>query len=96
MSCAADRLAALDMADVDGAGHEARDVVSLLSRWLAPAHRVRLTARFQLFVEATRDPEILELLAGPRQAFVVPEFPASSTPHAPCATQVRLIPSSPR
>jgi hypothetical protein len=37
---------------------------------MAPARRVRLVARFQLFVEATRDPEIRELLNAPRQAFV--------------------------
>lgn len=69
-SCAADRLVALDMADVDAAGGDGRDVVSLLAHWMAEAQRVRLVARFQLFVEATRDPEIRQLLAGPRQAFV--------------------------
>jgi hypothetical protein len=37
---------------------------------MAPAQRVRLVARFQLFVEATRDPKIRLLLAAPRQAFV--------------------------
>lgn len=68
-ACAADRLVALDLADVDGAG-DARDVTQLLLHWLAPAQRERLVARFQLFVEATRDPETRALLAGPRQAFV--------------------------
>lgn len=69
-SCAADRLAALDMADVNAAGDDGRGVLLLLSHWLAPAQRVRLLARFQLFVEATRDPDIRQLIAGPRQAFV--------------------------
>jgi len=69
-SCAADRLVALDMADVDAAGDDARDVAQLLAHWMAAPQRVRLVARFQLFVEATRDPEIRALLAGPRQAFV--------------------------
>jgi DNA-binding transcriptional regulator YbjK len=69
-SCAADRLVALDMADVDGAGDHGRDVVLLLAHWMAPAQRVRLLARFQLFVEATRDSTIRALLAEPRKAFV--------------------------
>jgi DNA-binding transcriptional regulator YbjK len=70
MSCAADRLVALDMADVDAVGDTIPDLVQLLVHWMAPARRERLIARFQLFVEATRDPEIRELLNEPRQAFV--------------------------
>jgi DNA-binding transcriptional regulator YbjK len=70
MSCAADRLVALDMADVDAVGDTIADLVQLLVHWLSPVRRVRLLARFQLFVEATRDPEIRALLNEPRQAFV--------------------------
>lgn len=70
MSCAADRLVALDMADVGAVGDTIPDVAQLLVYWMAPAQRVRLLARFQLFVEATRDPEIRALLSEPRQAFV--------------------------
>jgi len=70
MSCAADRLVALDMADVDAVGDTIPDLVQLLMHWTAPARRVRLIARFQLFGEATRDPEIRQLLNEPRRAFV--------------------------
>ena len=70
MSSAADRLVALDMADVSAVGDAIPDLVRLLVHWMAPARRVRLTARFELFMEATRDPEIRALLNAPRQAFV--------------------------
>lgn len=70
MSCTADRLVALDMADVDSVGDTIPDVAQLLVYWMAPAQRTRLLARFQLFVEATRDPSIRQLLSEPRQAFV--------------------------
>jgi DNA-binding transcriptional regulator YbjK len=70
ISCAAERLVALDMADVGAVGDSIPDLVQLLVHWMAPARRARLTARFQLFVEATRDPEIRQQLSAPRQAFV--------------------------
>jgi DNA-binding transcriptional regulator YbjK len=70
VSCAADRLVACDMADVEAVGNALPDLVQLMVHWSAPAQRLRLLARFQLFVEAARDPEIGKLLTEPRRAFI--------------------------
>jgi DNA-binding transcriptional regulator YbjK len=70
INSAADRLVALDLADVEALAGVTPDLVQLMSHWMSPALRPRLVARFQLFVEASRDLEIRKLLTEPRKAFL--------------------------
>ena len=53
---AAERLTALDMADVDATPENLDGVAGLVERWLSPAHRTRSVARVELLLTAARDP----------------------------------------
>lgn len=75
------RHAALDMADLQAdaqrmaqAEWRAADFIDLLaervSDWLSPAKRGRLVARFELFMMASRDPELAAIVAQQRQHFL--------------------------
>lgn len=72
ISASLDHLAELDAADVAAAGglpvDEAEALTLLLLQWLGP-HRIRTTARFELFLEAARDEELQPALARWRAAF---------------------------
>ena len=54
IEAANDRLAALDAADVAETALTPTALEALLDRWLAPANRERLVARFELYLDAAR------------------------------------------
>lgn len=75
------RHAALDMADLQAdaqrmaqAEWRAGDLVDRLAErvadWLSPAKRARLVARFELFMMASRDPELAAIVTQQRQHFL--------------------------
>lgn len=75
------RHAALDMQDLGAdaqrmarAGWGLNDLVELLAErvadWLSPGKRGRLVARFELFLMASRDPELAVIVAQQRQHFL--------------------------
>lgn len=75
------RHAALDMQDLGAdaqrmarAGWGLNDLVELLAErvadWLSPGKRGRLVARFELFLMASRDPELAAIVAQQRQHFL--------------------------
>ena len=53
---AAQRLAALDIADVEASANSIEGVAALLERWLQPAQRTRALARIELLLTAAREP----------------------------------------
>ncbi len=74
------RHAALDMADLEADAHrmahaewQADDFIDLLAErvadWLSPSKRARLVARFELFMMASRDPELAVIVTQQRQHF---------------------------
>lgn len=75
------RHAALDMADLQADAQRmsrlewrADDFIDLLTErvadWLSPAKRGRLVARFELFMMASRDPELAAIVTQQRQHFL--------------------------
>ncbi|KGM41555.1 hypothetical protein JY96_19890 [Aquabacterium sp. NJ1] len=75
------RHAALDMADLQADAQRmsrlewrADDFIDLLTErvadWLSPAKRTRLLARFELFMMASRDPELAAIVTQQRQHFL--------------------------
>jgi len=75
------RHAALDMADMQTDAVRLKGqvltlstfvdlVVHRVSEWSAPAHRTRLKARFELFLMASRDPQLSKVLHEQRQGFL--------------------------
>ncbi len=75
------RHAALDMADLQADAQRmsrlewrADDFIDLLTErvadWLSPAKRARLLARFELFMMASRDPELAAIVTQQRQHFL--------------------------
>lgn len=76
------RHAALDMADLQADAHRmaqaewhADDFIDLLAErvadWLSPSKRARLVARFELFMMASRDPELATIVTQQRQHFLL-------------------------
>jgi AcrR family transcriptional regulator len=69
LGAAAAHLAEVDAKDVAeavaGAG-----LPMLIARWTSASHRHHLMARFELFLEAARNPKTRALLRGPRRSFV--------------------------
>ncbi len=76
LAAAATRLVELDLADVRQltAGSEAVGLLGglapLLERWSGPAQRNRLSARFELFLEAGRNESLRDVLREPRAQFI--------------------------
>jgi DNA-binding transcriptional regulator YbjK len=66
VKAAASRLCELDERDV----LDAESVPALLARWRSPSHRGRLIARFELFMDATRNAETRALVRRQRRGFV--------------------------
>lgn len=75
------RHAALDMSDLQADGQKMKqtgwtpdDFIKLLAErvadWLSPSKRARLVARFELFMMATRDPDLAAIVAEQRQHFL--------------------------
>lgn len=75
------RHAALDLADLQADAHLMAkpdwgldDFVDLLvarvADWLSPAKRARLVARFELFLVASREPELADIVTQQRERFV--------------------------
>lgn len=65
---------AQDAEDMQRAGWREEDFLDLLTRrvgdWLSPAKRGRLVARFELFLLASREPELSAILDTHRQRFL--------------------------
>lgn len=81
LSLALLRHAALDLADIESDGRRfvrspmsADDVVDLLAAraadWLSPAKRLRLVARFELFLAASHEPELAAVVHQQRERFL--------------------------
>lgn len=76
------RHAALDMSDLQVDAHKMAqtewsldDFINLLAErvadWLSPSKRARLVARFELFMMATRDPDLAVIVAEQRRHFLL-------------------------
>jgi AcrR family transcriptional regulator len=61
------RLVQLDSQDVTET--RGQGGMALMFRWLAPEYRPRLVARFELFLDATRNPSTMRILDAPRNWF---------------------------
>jgi DNA-binding transcriptional regulator YbjK len=62
------RLVELDTRDVAEASRAG--AAGLLAHWTAPSYRPRLIARFELFLEATRNPIAMQMIQAPRHSFL--------------------------
>jgi AcrR family transcriptional regulator len=69
LAAAASRLREIDAKDVAEAVAGAGLSV-LMDRWTSPSHRHLLLARFELFLDAGRNPKTRALLRGPRRSFL--------------------------
>jgi DNA-binding transcriptional regulator YbjK len=69
MAAAAARLCELDERDVVAASARG-GIPALLEQWASPSHRRRLVARFELFLEATRNPSMRKLIREQRAGFL--------------------------
>jgi DNA-binding transcriptional regulator YbjK len=66
---AAERLIALDSADLEQISEDSEGVASLLDRWLAPSGRMRSLARMELLLAAAREPD-LRFMVRARERFI--------------------------
>jgi DNA-binding transcriptional regulator YbjK len=66
VAAVADRLVALDLADVAEVTDDVSGIEDLLDRWLLPANRDRLIARFELFLGSSRAPHDAPLASARR------------------------------
>jgi len=78
---AAERLIALDTADLERISDDAAGVAGLLDRWLMPDGRMRSLARMELLLAAARDPE-LAFMVQARERFIDLAVQAQRGAHA--------------
>jgi len=69
LMAAAERLIALDMADLTHVSEDAAGVATLLGRWLSPSGRARALARMELLLAAARNPELV-VMERARERFI--------------------------
>jgi DNA-binding transcriptional regulator YbjK len=91
ITAAAVRLCELDERDV-GEASKKGGIPALLERWASPSHRHRLVARFELFLEATRNPKMRTLIRAQRTGFLRAAQQAfESAGHVDAATRGELL-----
>ena len=69
LMAAAERMLALDMADLERVSEDTAGVAKLLDRWLSARGRARALARMELLLAAARDPE-LAFMVRARERFI--------------------------